>query len=66
MNQNSTVVTTNTGKQYSLTYMSTPYSMETPLRYSYACTSSRFKFYNSSDFKTQVRLEIYIDGFQVS
>lgn len=54
-------------KQYGVAYMGAPYSVETPLGFSFVCTRTRFQLYDpSTDSKPYVKVSIYIENFQVN
>lgn len=53
-------------QKYSLTYMGAPYSMETPVNYSFACTRTPFLLrFNAPDPKNNLKAMFYINTFQV-
>ena len=62
---NATSTKTGVSTNYGLAYMDSPYSMITPLGFSYACTTSRFVLidYNSKTL-AQLKVNFYLERFQ--
>lgn len=63
---NSTTVTLESSDKYSLLYMGTPYSMETPTNFSFACTRTPFVLrIVNPDTKAVTKVAFYIENLQL-
>ena len=53
-------------EMYSLIYMGSPYSMETPITFSFACTRTVFQLQNSTVTTLPfIKVNLYVMDFQV-
>lgn len=51
---------------YGVTYMGSPYSMETPNKFSFVCTRTYFQLYNNTvDIRPLAKVALYMTNFQV-
>lgn len=51
---------------YGVTYMGSPYSMETPNKFSFVCTRTYFQLYNNTvDIRPLAKIALYMTNFQV-
>lgn len=63
---NSTQITLENSDKYSLLYMGTPYSMETPMNFSFACTRTPFVLrITNPETKSTLKLMFYIENLQL-